>query len=51
MFTLLRFAKNWDIPKFVYGTSFGVQKWTYNKKDELIAKIFELIKIIKYETY
>ena len=35
----LRFAKNWNIPKFTYGTSFGHQKWIYSKKDEKIAKL------------
>lgn len=35
----LRFAKDWNIPKFTYGTSFGHQNWVYRKKDEKIAKL------------
>ena len=34
----LRFAKNWQIPKFIYGASLGIDKWKFNKKDEKIAK-------------
>ena len=34
----LRFAKNWKIPKFTYGTSLGHEKWVYKKKEEKIAK-------------
>lgn len=34
----LYFAKNWNIPKFVYGTSLGYSNWRLTKKDENIAK-------------
>ena len=34
----LRFAKNWNIPKFVYAASLGFDYWTFSKKDEKIAK-------------
>ena len=27
----------WNIPKFIYATSLGVDKWEFNKKDEIIA--------------
>ena len=34
----LKFAKKWNIPKFVYAASLGTNKWGYNKKEEEIAK-------------
>ena len=34
----LRFAKNWKIPKFIYGTSIAEDSWYYTKKEEKIAK-------------
>ena len=34
----LNFAKNWNIQKFIYGASIGLDKWTFTKKDEMIAK-------------
>ena len=34
----LKFAEKWNIPKFVYAASFGMDKWNLNKKDEEIAK-------------
>ena len=34
----LQFAKNWNIPKFIYGASLGFDKWHLTKKDENIAK-------------
>ena len=34
----LRFAKNWNIKKFVYGASLGFNIWKFTKKDEIIAK-------------
>ena len=34
----LKFAENWNKIKFTYGTSFGVNFWTYNKQEEKIAK-------------
>ena len=34
----LNFAKNWDIPKFVYGASLGVDVWEYNKAEENFIK-------------
>ena len=35
---LLKFASNWTIPKFIYATSIGTEKWAINKKDIKIAK-------------
>ena len=35
----LKFAKNWKIPKFVYGASLGLDYWDFSIKDEKIAKI------------
>ena len=36
----LKFAEKWDIPKFVYGTSLGINIWEkFDKNDEKIAKI------------
>ena len=34
----LKFAKKWNIPKFVYAASLGMDKWNLNKKDKEIAK-------------
>ena len=34
----LKFAKNWNIPKFVYGASLGYSEWKWTKQDENIAK-------------
>ena len=35
----LQFAKNWKIPKFVYGASMGTSHWFYSRRDDFIAKI------------
>ena len=35
----LKFAEKWNVPKFVYGASLGVNIWNYKKKDEKIAKM------------
>ena len=35
---LLKFACNWDIPKFVYGASIGTMNWKISKRDIKIAK-------------
>jgi len=34
----LKFAQNFQIPKFVYGASLGFENWKFRKKDEEIAK-------------
>ena len=34
----LKFAENWNIPKFTYGVSLGHGRWKYRKKNEKIAK-------------
>ena len=34
----LKFAKDWNKTKFVYGTSLGFDDWKYNENDEKIAK-------------
>lgn len=34
----LKFAEKWEKPKFIYGASWGVDTWTFSKKDERIAK-------------
>ena len=34
----LKFSNNWNLPKFVYGASLGVDTWDFSKKDENIAK-------------
>ena len=34
----LKFAEKWNIHKFVYGASIGLNIWEINKKDEIIAK-------------
>ena len=35
----LQFAKNWKIPKFVYGASMGTSHWFYSRRDDFMAKI------------
>jgi polysaccharide pyruvyl transferase WcaK-like protein len=35
----LKFAENWNIPKFVYGASIGYDYWKLTKKDENMAKV------------
>ncbi len=35
----LRFASNWDIPKFIYGASFGVDYWIYYRYEERYLKL------------
>ena len=35
---LLKFAENWNIPKFIYGASIGLNNWPFSKKDEKLAK-------------
>jgi len=35
----LKFAKNWNIPKFIYGASIGYDYWKLTKKDENVAKL------------
>ena len=34
----LKFAENWNITKFIYGSSLGYSDWRLTKKDENIAK-------------
>ena len=34
----LRFSQNWNLPKFVYSASLGVNYWKFNKEDDNIAK-------------
>ena len=34
----LRFASNWNIRKFIYGASFGVDNWIYYRYEETIIK-------------
>lgn len=34
----LNFSRNWNIPKFVYGASLGVQAWKYTKEEEKLIK-------------
>ena len=34
----LRFAKNWTIPKFIYGASLGHDFWKYSKEFDITAK-------------
>ena len=34
----LKFAENWNIPKFVYGASLGLDTWEFTKADENISK-------------
>ena len=38
----LKFAKDWDIPKFVYGASIGADEWNFKNETNEIAK--ELLK-------
>jgi len=35
---LLKFAEKWNIPKFIYGTSIGLNNWPFSKNDEKLAK-------------
>jgi hypothetical protein len=35
----LKFARNWNIPKFVYAASMGTMTWFYSKEDDRMAKI------------
>ena len=41
----LKFAKNWNITKFIYGASLGYDYWMLSNEDESIAK--ELLKNFK----
>ena len=34
----LKFAKNWKIPKFIYGASMGLDYWAFSNKTDKIAK-------------
>ena len=34
----LKFAKNWNIPKFIYGASIGFDYWNLTQKDDNMAK-------------
>ena len=34
----LSFAKNWKIPKFIYGASIAYDKWFYTKEEERTAR-------------
>ena len=34
----LRFAKNWNVKKFIYGASLSNYRWFFRKRDEEIAK-------------
>ena len=34
----LKFAENWNIKKFVYGASLGLNYWDFTHKEEVIAK-------------
>ena len=34
----LKFAKNWNVTKFIYGASLGYSEWKLSKEDEKIAK-------------
>ena len=36
----LKFAYNWETPKFIYAASMGTMNWFYRKKDDEMAKIF-----------
>ena len=38
-YAFLRFARNWNIPKIIYGASLGYDYWPLNSKDERIAKL------------
>ena len=37
-YAFLKFAKNWNITKFIYGASLGFNFWKFSKEDERIAK-------------
>ena len=34
----LRFAKNWNISKFIYGASLGYSEWKFSKSETIIIK-------------
>jgi len=34
----LRFSQKWNLPKFVYGASLGLDYWKFSKRDDIIAK-------------
>lgn len=34
----LKFSQKWNLPKFVYGASLGLDYWNFNKHDDVIAK-------------
>ena len=34
----LRFSQKWNLPKFVYGASLGLDYWKLSKRDDIIAK-------------
>lgn len=38
-YAFLKFAKNWSIPKFIYGASLGYHDWRLTKRDEKMAKL------------
>ena len=38
----LKFSKNWNITKFIYGASLGSDLWKYDKKEDIVLK--ELLK-------
>lgn len=38
-YAFLEFAKDWNIPKFIYGASLGFDYWALTSKDDSIAKI------------
>ena len=37
-YAFLKFSKNWNISKFIYGASLGIDYWEFTKEDEIIAK-------------
>ena len=37
-YAFLKFAKNWNIPKFIYGASIGFDYWALSSEDDKIAK-------------
>ena len=34
----LQFSKNWEIPKFIYGASIGLDYWAFSKETDKMAK-------------
>ena len=34
----LKFSKNWNKPKFIYGASLGYSKWKFSKKEDIMIK-------------